>query len=138
MRGPITQLTYARGKMPGGFADIAGRTHHALRDCRVRFSLLSDNHFRNSCICIFVSAVVVCSESKRSRSRYAEWNTCQITLGIQFQLTEMTGTSLFITCYMNQFTSKWSYARKLSCQTQRNKVILANISVNPGLRVGVD
>ena len=28
VRGPITEnvLTYARGKMPGGFADIAGTT----------------------------------------------------------------------------------------------------------------
>ena len=51
VRGPITEnvLTYARGKMPGGFADIAGttartqkliyhtRTEHVFKKCRVVF-----------------------------------------------------------------------------------------------------
>ena len=33
MRGPITEhvLTYARGKMPGGFVNIAGTTAHVPR-----------------------------------------------------------------------------------------------------------
>ena len=33
MRGPVTEnvLTYARGKMPGGFADIAGITAHTRK-----------------------------------------------------------------------------------------------------------
>ena len=46
VRGPITEnvLTYARGKMPGGFADIAGTTARTQNDLNWRWQKFLSKH----------------------------------------------------------------------------------------------